>query len=90
VGGGHAGDNEIESNDTPIADRYQVVVHVTAETSRRTGCDSTVVYLREDEQTTWFCSAGTTITSSTRMTVSGLSRQGVTTDAALAFSITTW
>jgi hypothetical protein len=44
------------------ADRYQVVVHVTAgtseiedgphvtaETSRRIGCDSTVVHLREDE-----------------------------------------
>jgi hypothetical protein len=53
VGGGDAGDNEIESNDTPIADRYQVVVHVTAETfeiedgphvtaetSRRIGCNA--------------------------------------------------
>jgi len=32
-----------------VADRYQVVVHVTAATSRRICCDSTVIKMQEDE-----------------------------------------
>jgi hypothetical protein len=38
-----------EPGDASTADRYQVVVHVTAETSRRIACDASILRIIEDE-----------------------------------------
>lgn len=38
-----------EPGDNATADRYQVVLHVTAETSRRIACDASIFRLVEDE-----------------------------------------